>query len=189
MKKGVKNILAFSFIIIMIVVWFLIFRYVNPQLLVAKLGATNGYIILFLLGSLGGVSIFTGPSYFIALTTLSVGGLNPVLLGLAGGLGVTIGDLVIFFLGVKAGEKAPERFRSKLTRVEKLIEKKPNWLINLVLYLYIGFTPLPNDIATISLGILGHEKKSIMIFLLIGNITSGILGAYLAQLGVSLFGG
>ncbi len=189
MKKRTRNIIGFSILILLLAFWIVLFRYVNPQVIVAKIGAANGYLILFLLGALGGVSIFTGPSYFIALTTLAIGGLNPFLLGLAGGLGVTIGDSVIFLLGVSAGKKAPEGFQKKLEALEKRTKNKPDWLVNLILYLYIGFTPLPNELATIALGLIGYKKKTIIVFLLLGNITSGVLTAILIRFGINLFGG
>ncbi|MBS3084286.1 hypothetical protein J4411_00025 [Candidatus Pacearchaeota archaeon] len=188
MRKKTKKILAFSALIIFIVGWILLFNYLNPQAIVAKIGATNGYLILFLLGTIGGASTFTGPSYFIAVTTLSLGGLNPLLIGLCGGLGVTVGDTIIFLIGLSAGKKAPEKFQEKLKKLKRLTEKKPKWLINLILYLYIGLTPLPNELATISLGLIGHRKKIIVLFLLLGNITSGFLGAMLVRLGFNLFG-
>jgi len=187
MKKKKKNILTFSIFIGLSIFWIFIFLYINPQSIVARLGATSGYTILFLLGVIGGASTFTAPSYFIALTTLSVGGLNPFLLGLAGGLGITIGDTVIFFIGLSAGRKAPEKFKNRLEKMEKRIEKKPKWLINLLVYSYIGFTPLPNEIITISMGLLRHKKRTILTLLLLGNITSGILGALLVHYGINFF--
>lgn len=187
MKKRTKNILVFSVLILLIAGWIFLFKYVNPQELVAKIGATNGYTILFLLGLIGGASTFTAPSYFIALTTLSIGGLNPILLGLAGGLGITIGDTIIFFIGLVAGRKAPEKFKERLEKIEKRIEKKPRWFVNILLYSYIGFTPLPNEIATIPMGLIGLRKRRIILFLFLGNITSGILGAILVRYGVSFF--
>ena len=156
MKKNKRNILAFLIFIGLLVLWIFMFKYINPQAIVAKLGATNGYSILFLLGMIGGASTFTAPSYFIALTTLSIGGLNPFLLGLAGGLGITIGDTIIFFIGLSAGKKAPDKFKERVQKLEKRLEKKPKWVVNLILYSYIGFTPLPNEIATISMGLIGH---------------------------------
>ena len=187
MKKRTKNILTFSILIIILGGWILIFKYINPQLIVAKLGATNGYTILFLLGVIGGASTFTGPSYFLALTTLALGGLNPVILGICGGLGVTIGDTIIFTIGLKAGKKAPDKFKEKIAKFEKFLEKKKGWLVNLFLYIYIGFTPLPNELATIPLGLIEYGKKKIILFLLLGNITSGILGALLGIYGINLF--
>jgi len=187
MNKRKKNILIFSAFVALLIFWIFIFLYINPQQIVAKLGATNGYTVLFLLGIIGGASTFTAPSYFIALTTLSIGGLNPVLLGLAGGLGITIGDTIIFFIGLSAGRKAPEKFKERLQKMEKRMEKKPKWLINLLIYSYIGFTPLPNEIATISMGLIGHKKRIIFILLLLGNITSGILGAAFVHYGINFF--
>ncbi len=188
MERRTKNILGFSIFIILIAGWIALFKYINPQLIVAKVGATNGYIILFLIGTLGGASTFTGPSYFIALTTLAAGGLNPVILGICGGLGITIGDTIVFFILVSAAKKAPDKFKEKFEKFEKLIYRKPKWMINLIFYLYVGLTPLPNEIAAVSLGIIGHEKKSVILFLFLGNITSGILGALLVKYGISLFG-
>ena len=101
---------------------------------------------------------------------------------------MTVGDTIIFLIGLSAGKKAPEKFQEKLKKLKRLTEKKPKWLINLILYLYIGLTPLPNELATISLGLIGHRKKIIVLFLLLGNITSGFLGAMLVRLGFNLFG-
>ncbi|MDP3966373.1 MAG: hypothetical protein Q8Q04_02490 [archaeon] len=187
MKRQTKNILLFAIFIILLAGWILIFKYVNPQSIVAKLGATNGYTVLFLLGTIGGASTFAGPSYFLALATLAIGGLNPVLLGISGGLGVAIGDALIFSIGLKAGKKAPEKFKEKISKFEKYIETKRGWLVNLLLYIYIGFSPFPNEIATIPLGLVGYGKKKIILFLLLGDITSGILGAFLAVYGIKLF--
>jgi len=184
MKKRTKVGINFLIFLGVIVLWVAIFRYLNPQLIVAKIGVTNGYLVLLLIGAIGGVSVFTGPSYFIALTTLSVVGLNPLLLGLAGGAGVTIGDTIMFFLGINAGSKAPEKFRTKLNKLEKKIETKPKWLVNLITYSYIAFTPFPNEVVTISLGLIGYKKRLILPILFLGNITSGILGAVLIRYGI-----
>ena len=188
MKKRTKNILTFLIFAAILTGWILLFKYVNPQLLVAKMGVTNGYLVLLLIGAIGGASIFTGPSYFVAITTLALVGLNPFLLGLCGGIGITIGDTIIFLMGTKVGKKAPEKIHKKLEKIEKFTEKKPKWFVNLVMFLYIGLTPLPNEVVTISMGMIGHNKKMIILIMLLGNITSGILGALLVQYGVSFFG-
>ncbi|MBU2612130.1 MAG: hypothetical protein KKB62_00225 [Nanoarchaeota archaeon] len=187
MEKRTKNILKFLAFAVILTGWILLFKYVNPQLLVAKIGATNGYLVLLLIGAIGGASIFTGPSYFVAVTTLALVGLNPFLLGLCGGIGVTIGDTIIFLMGIGAGKKAPGKIHEKLEKMKKFTEKKPKWFVNLVLFLYVGLTPLPNEVATISMGMIGHNKKMIIFIILLGNITSGILGALLVQYGASFF--
>ena len=184
MKKGTKKIITFVGFLGIIALWVAVFSYVNPELIVAKIGVTNGYLVLLLIGAIGGVSVFTGPSYFIALTTLSVVGLNPLLLGLAGGFGVTVGDTIMFFLGMNAGSKAPEKFQEKLHKLEKKLENKSRWFVNLITYSYITFTPFPNEIVTISLGLLGYKKRLILPILFLGNISGGILGAILVRYGI-----
>jgi len=45
------------------------------------------------------MSSITGVSYAATIVTLAAGGLNPLLLGLASGLGISIGDTIYYFLG------------------------------------------------------------------------------------------
>ena len=185
MKKRKKQILTFAFLIGFIAFWILIFSFVNPQEIVAKIGVTNGYIILFVLGTLGGASTFTGPSYYVAVTTLALGGLNPFLLATIGGVGVSIGDSIIFFLGLKAGKKAPEDFQKKFEKITKKLQNKPKYLVRLLLYLYVAFTPFPNEFATIPLGLVGYKPRAIICCLILGNITNALVWIGLAQIGIS----
>lgn len=187
MKKRAKNAIVGFVALAIIVAWIILLFNIKPQDLVARIGSTNGYVILFLMGTFGGASIFAGPSYFLALSTLAIGGLNPFLLGICGGTGLAIGDSIIFLLGLSAAQKAPEKFQKKMDRLRKIVEKRKNWMVNLALYLYLAFTPLPNEVATIPLGLVGVERKRIILYLLLANITSGILIALLAPMGISIF--
>ena len=184
MKRRTIRIISFLIFLGILTLWIVLFKYVNPQVLIGKIGVTNGYIILFLIGAIGGASIFTGPSYFIALATLSIVGLNPILLGIFGGLGVTIGDSITFFIGLSVAKKAPEKIKEKISKIEKILEKRSKKMVNFMIYTYIGFLPLPNEFVTIPLGLIGYKKRIIILFLLLGNITSGILGALLALYGI-----
>ena len=186
MKKRTKNIITFTIFLGIIALWIYLFSIINVQKLIVQIGVANGYAILFLFGAIGGASVLGSPSYFLVLTNLSIGGFSPILLGIVGGLGLTIGNTVVFLIGVATGKKAPEKFQKILIKLEKKIEKKPNWFINLSLYIYIGFTPLPNEVAIISLGLLEVKKKTIIFILLLGNITSGILGSLLIHYGVNV---
>ncbi|MBU2052861.1 MAG: hypothetical protein ABIJ14_01355 [Nanoarchaeota archaeon] len=187
MKKRVKNIIIAIIICIILAGWIALFNYISPQELVAKLGARNGYLILFLLGILGGASTFTGPSYFLALTTLSVAGLNPLFLALAGGIGVTIGDSIILILGINAGKKFPGEFKEKVDKLKSFLEKKPEKMIPFLVYLYIGLTPFPNEFVTIPLGLTGYKLRKIIPIILLGNLTSGMIFALTGIYGINYF--
>ena len=187
MKISRKKILICLSILLIIVFWIALFYYINPQKLVAKLGARNGYMIIFLLGTFGGVSVFTGPSYFIALSSLTIGGLNPFVLALIGSIGVTIGDTIILFLGLKAGKKFPDKFKDKREKLRIYLEKKPKRIIPLLVYAYIGFTPFPNEFITIPLGLTGYKLKKIIPIMFLGNITSGLIFAITGFYGLKYF--
>ena len=187
MKRSSKRILISLSIFLIIVFWIALFYYINPQSLVAKLGARNGYAIIFLLGVFGGVSTFTAPSYFIALSTLTIGGLNPFVLALTGAIGVTIGDTVILFLGLKVGKKSPTKFKEKIEKLRTYLEKKPKILVPFMVYAYIGFTPFPNEFATIPLGLTGYKLKKIIPIILLGNLTSGLIFAITGFYGLKYF--
>src|SRR5690606_26163262 len=94
---------------------------------------------------------------------------------------------VIFTIGLKAGRKAPEKIREKMEKIERFLEKKGKKLINFLIYIYISFAPLPNELITIPLGLIGYGKKRIIFFLLLGNITSGVLIALLSSYGLNFF--
>ncbi len=102
MKKKLKRYFIFAGILIFIIAWILILNSISPDSIVAKIGVGNSYIILFLISAIGGVSSISASSYYLAVSVFASGGLNPVFLGLVGGVGVTIGDSLFFYLGKKA---------------------------------------------------------------------------------------
>jgi len=189
MKISKKRIIISLVIFAVLIFWIALFYYIDPQSLVAKLGARNGYMIIFLLGTFGGVSTFTGPSYFIALSTLTIGGLNPFALAFIGGIGVTIGDIIILILGLNAGKRFPEKFKEPIEKLRIFLEKKPKKFVPFIIYAYIGFTPFPNEIVTIPLGLTGYHLKKIIPIMFLGNMTSGLIFAITGFYGLKYFYG
>jgi membrane protein DedA with SNARE-associated domain len=187
MRRKLRKFCIFLLICLILVLGIISFNYIDPQEIVAKLGVKNGYLIVFFLGILGGASAVTGPSYFIAISTLMIGGLNPFILILVGGLGLTTGDIIILFLGLKAGKKSPERFKEKIEKLNQFLEKRPKKVIPLIVYAYIGFTPFPNELVTIPLGLTGYQLKKIIPIILLGNITSGLIFALAGFYGLKHF--
>ena len=187
MEKRTKRYLTFLTILIFILVWVLILNFLSPSEIVEKLGARNSYMILFLISAIGGVSLITASSYYIAISVLAIAGLNPILLGLFGGIGVTIGDSLYFYLGSKGKEISSKNIDKRLKKISKLLKKSPKWLIPFMVYIYSGFTLLPNDLMTFSLGIIGYSYKKIFLPLILGNITVTTIIAYLSIFGINFF--
>lgn len=147
-------------------------HYISPTELVERIGVQNGYLVMFLVATLGGVSSFTGVSYVATVLTLSAGGLNPFLLALSSGLGITISDSLFFWIGRHAHHVISS------PRLHAFIERLAIWLgdrspltVALFIYVYTGFTPLPNDILTGILGLTKQPYRLVIVALTLGNAT------------------
>lgn len=187
MKKKSKKYFIFAGVLIFITIWILILNLISPDRIVAKIGVGNSYIILFLISAIGGVSSISASSYYLAVSVFASGGLNPIFLGLVGGVGVTIGDSLFFYLGKKGQEISSKKIHEKTNKWKKWINKSPKSLIPFLIYLYVGFTPAPNDLMTVPLGFMNYSYKRLIIPLLLGNITATILISYISIYGVAFF--
>lgn len=161
--------------------------FISPTKIVEYVGVENSYIVVFIMAAVGGLSTLTGTSFFTAIATFSTGGSDPLLLGLFGGLGIFISDTVFFHLAQYGKESIPEKWNTKINRFAAWTKRVPAWVSLLAIYIYLGFTPLPNDLLMIALVVAGFSYKKIFLVLLAGSITIATLVAYLARLGVALF--
>lgn len=157
-------------ILAVIVVLFLLVAFNIPERIVEFIGIENAYIVVFLIAALGGVSSFTAISYFTTIIAFATTGLNPFLLGIVGGVGVTIGDSLFFFFGQNSRvvlsrhiEQAIDAFRKRLERFR--------WSVPIFVFVYAGFTPFPNEFMTVSVGLTGSKYREIVVPLVLGNIT------------------
>lgn len=157
--------------------------YAGPENIVGFIGVENSYLLAFLVATIGGVSTFTSTYYYATIITLSVGGLNPFLLGFVSGIGVTIGDSVFFYMTHK-GRNFFEHFifGKKLEFLSKWLNSQPFWMVALISFLYTGFTPFPTDILMIVLALGRYPFIRILPFFLLGNITLVTMLAYFSSL-------
>jgi membrane protein DedA with SNARE-associated domain len=140
--------------------------------IVSYLGAENGYLVMFLVALFGGMSSFSGVTYVATILTLAGGGLNPLSLALAAGAGTTIGDTIYYYIGRYGVREVAESYFSNLvSRATAWLSQKPSWAVFLGSYLYTGFTPLPNDVLTITLGLTHQPLRVVLPALALGNAT------------------
>lgn len=187
MKNKTKKYLGFFSFLLILVAGIIIISYIGPQKIVNELGVRNSFIGYFLISAVGGVSSLTSSSYYILTYALGAAGLSPLLLGIIGGIGVSIGDSLFYYIGNKGEDVAPQKISKRTEKISNIINKKPNWVGTGAIYLYTGFTPLPNDILTVPLGFLKYPYKRLIIPLVLGNITATTIIAYLASIGYRFF--
>lgn len=159
----------------------LLFIWISPQEIVEKIGIKNSYLIAFLVASFGGLSSVTSPILYTMIATFAAGGSVPWLLGITSGLGIALGDMLIFLLaqfGYISTQKIHQQTSSKYRHLQKKI---PKWLQFILLYMILGFTPIPNDIVMIFLVLIGYSWKNLVPILLISGITIATITAYTGE--------
>jgi hypothetical protein len=149
MFNWVKKYWVLALIILILSGWMIFLYFVGPEEVVEYIGVENTYLAAFLLAVFGGISAVTGFSFFAAVATFSAGGANIFLLGIFGGLGVFISDTIFYIIARRAVKVLEEKQNRFLIWLTKKIRQLPLWLALVFVYLYLGFTPLPNDILMI----------------------------------------
>lgn len=137
---------------------------------------TLGYFGVFLVSFVGNASIiFPVPSILIVFFAGAV--LNPWIVGLAAGAGSALGEFVGYMIGRGGREVAEKKNQKWLKRTKNWVKKRGVFTV-LVLF---ALTPLPDDIAGITAGLLKYDWKK---FLLAGFIGKTVLCTIVAFAGL-----
>lgn len=173
-----RYITGFGSVIAILIGLNVLFLYYSPEQIVNWIGVQNSYLVVFLIAALGGLNSFTSGVLYASIATFAAGGSIPWLIGVAGGLGIAVGDTVIYFLVRYGRQHIPEKTENWLERNRKYIDRLPRWVQYLVIYIYLGFTPLPNDILMFALAMFDFKFKKILPLIILGGITIATIVAY-----------
>ena len=184
-----KNVYILLSVVVAIGTWTLFLHTHDISTLVESVGVKNGYILMFMVALLGGVSSFGAVAYLATLLTLSAGGLDPVYLAFASGLGVSVGDTVYFFLGKKgirklilAREKNSPVLHKILHAITEWFDKKSEVVTFTGIFILTAFTPTPNDLIAIAFGLAGRRYITTISALVVGNIVHTYLIATVGRI-------
>ena len=179
MKKNIKFIPLVSLALFVVAVS-LVFTFTSPESIVEFFGIQNGYLFLFIITFIAGVSTFTSIPYQVALITLAAGGLDPFALGAVATLGDMLGDTTSYYLGYYGRSILPEEGQWIQKKIKAIAEKHPR-LLPLVFVLYGSTAPLSNDVLTIPFGIARYPFFALMIPLGLGNLIYNTALAYFGE--------
>jgi hypothetical protein len=158
-----------------------VFFYISPQDIVDSIGVENTYLTIFAIAAIGGLSSFTSAALYSAIATFAAGGAIPWLLGLIGGVGIAIGDMIVFSL-LKYGFTSVDLEKNYyIEKAQSYVDTTPTWLHYIVFYLILGFTPIPNDIVLAGLVVLGFTLRTLAPILVLSGITVATITAYAGQ--------
>ncbi|WP_292464240.1 VTT domain-containing protein [Methanolobus sp.] len=181
-----RDILILGLLIIFILAWSVFLVHYPPEEIVGHLGVNNTYLLVFLLAAIGGVSAFTSTSFYTALVTISLGGVEPVCIAVFASVGLTLGDIVFYVIGKKGKQCVPSKYGKHLGRSLQLVKDAGDKKVALLIFAY-SLTPLPSDILAIGLALAGFPLKKMVPPLLIGNFVLILVLAELAVYGYQLF--
>lgn len=177
MKRHWRSLTAVLLFFLLINVAFVLH---SPEELVQQIGVKNSYLVVFLIAAFGGLSTLTSSVLYATIVTTVAGGANAWLIGICGGLGIAIGDILIFSLLQYGYRSVPERFRTKILPYRLRWKQLPAAARHGLVYLYLGFTPLPNDLLMVTLVLLGYRLRYLIPIAIAGGIT---IATIVAQLG------
>ncbi|MFX1317455.1 MAG: VTT domain-containing protein [Promethearchaeota archaeon] len=130
-----------------------------------EFGDVGIYIGVFIISIFGNFTVIFPVPYVIALIVVSavVPGVNPILLGLIGGLGASIGETTAWLIG--RGSQKMIGDSESIERMKGYIEK--GWA-PLLIFIFAA-TPLPDDAFLIVLGIVEYSIVKALIYTFIGK--------------------
>jgi hypothetical protein len=178
---SIKTWITIIAVVILLVSLNALFWYISPAEIVASVGVENTYLVVFLIAVLGGINSVTGGVLYAALATFAAGGASPLWLGIIGGIGIAIGDLLMFTLfrtGIKAVHEKNSRVTAWVSWLRLKLQRVPTWVEYGGLYVLLGFTPMPNDILMLFMASAGYRYTVVIPLLLTGCITIGLMVSY-----------
>lgn len=152
-----------------------------PDTITQYIGIENSYLATFLIAAIGGINSITSSVYYAAVATFSSGGANPWLLGIAGGIGIAIGDSIIFGLFSYGVKDIKASWKNQAERLHARLEKYPSWLTYVGIFIILGMTPVPNDIIMLALVLMGFSFIKVLPIILLAGFSITTLTALLGQ--------
>jgi len=148
--------------------------------LVDYIGSENAWLLMFVLGAIGGISTFVTVPYQVVLMSFASAGINPIVLGIATALGVMVGDSTMFLLSKQVQGKLSQAQQERLDSWSEYFAKHPR-LVAPSLVLYGTFSPLSNDFVVAGLSLMNFNYLRIVVPLTIGNIFYNIANVRQSQ--------
>lgn len=140
-----------------------------------------GYFGAFILGFLSTFTLFIpSPSFFGVVTLATTGIYNPLLLGIMGGMGATLGEIVGFGVGFGGHELMKKKYSKTLENMEVYFQKYGGF----VLIFIFAATPLPFDVVGIFCGTVKYPFRKFIIATFLGKLVKYLFLAYAGFYGI-----
>lgn len=146
----------------------------------SDLVATYGYAGGFLISIFGNFTVFFPVPFVVTIYAFGAT-LNPLLLGLACGIGSTIGEFSAYFIGMGGRRVIDERYGARLETAKLLVQK-----YGMMIIFIFAVLPLPDDLILIPLGMLRYSLKKAMVAMFLGKFIMCTAVAYAGRYSYSI---
>lgn len=188
LRRNLKKEIIVGLFVLLFILWSFLLYSFGPEKIINYIGIHNSYILVMVLGFLGGTSILFPFPYYLFVITFAIGGSNPLLLGICTGLGVIAGESTSYLVGYHGRIILSKNYQKIFNKICMHCDKKINTIIlSVVLFLYGAFIPLPNDLFILPLGAARYNYWKLIIPLGLGNIFFNIFIAYAGIYGWGYF--
>lgn len=178
MKTSKKLYVTVAAVALILIGWALFFHFYPVENLVNDIGIENTYLAAFMLAVIGGFSSLTGTSLYAALIGLAHGGVNPIMLGLIGGLGLFISDSIFYLIVTRVRHHIKlitDKWERLFRKIWTWVYRMPHWVVYAGIFCYCAFAPMPNDVLLTVLALSSYQYRQFAIFLLLGDFTTALL--------------
>lgn len=134
--------------------------------------AQYGYTGAFLISIIGNFTVFLPVPYAITIYTFGAT-LNPFLLGIAAGLGSTVGEFSAYILGAGGRRVLEDRYGEQFDTARLLVETHGM----LIIFLF-ALLPLPDDLILVPLGMMNYDLKKALLAAFLGKLGMSWILAY-----------
>jgi len=126
-----------------------------------------GYPSAFLLGLIGAASVVVPVPITVVLLGMALSRFfNPVLLGLAFGLGAAIGQLTSYVVGYASRGAVGEKYKRRLNALLKIFNR-----YGMLAVFFFALTPLPDSLLFIPMGLVHYSLRKVFLAGLAGKIS------------------
>ena len=134
--KRRNKIITFTLLALFIIAVSVSVYIIGPEGIVDIFGMRNSYLFILFSAVFAAFSTFTSAPFYTSVITLSAAGLNPFLIGLLGGIGITVGDGFLLYFGKKGRSILNPKTKKKVDILSKWLNKRPKWFVPVFAFLY-----------------------------------------------------
>jgi uncharacterized membrane protein YdjX (TVP38/TMEM64 family) len=131
-----------------------------------------GYAGAFLISIVGNFTVFLPVPYAITIYTFGAT-LDPLLLGLASGLGSTIGEFSAYLIGAGGRKVLEDKYGKRFDTAKLLVEKH-----GMMIIFIFALLPLPDDLILVPLGMMNYDLKKALAAAFLGKLGMSLMLAY-----------